>query len=276
LIESKVEKYNPMATGLQAVRRWTRKVYSIFDKLPNSLSKLIGRGMPERIRSIGFTFLGLTAAAGLVLVALFAQMGFPLLTPAPLPDSPEPGSVSKAVPLERGSVPAELAQARGAVSEPSSSARRGNAGTAAGATTETRVDESADPVSGSSPGDAPDTSEPVVPPPPAPSPAPAPAAPEAPVTPAEPSPAPVETPVASPGAGTKPGSSTAVASKPEKEDPKPAKTATPKPTKAKPSKSSKPAKPETASAPEATYVPPPAPDPAEKGKEKEESGKKDK
>jgi hypothetical protein len=45
-----------------------------------------GNGLPERMRSISFALLGLTAAAGLALVAIFAQPGFPLLSPAPLPD----------------------------------------------------------------------------------------------------------------------------------------------------------------------------------------------
>jgi hypothetical protein len=47
-----------------------------------------GNGLPERMRSISFALLGLTAAAGLALVAIFAQLGFPLLSPAPLPDEP--------------------------------------------------------------------------------------------------------------------------------------------------------------------------------------------
>jgi hypothetical protein len=61
-----------------------------------------GDGLPERMRSTAFAFLGLTAAAGLALVAIFAQLSFPLLSPAPLPNEPADGSaVSKAVALER-------------------------------------------------------------------------------------------------------------------------------------------------------------------------------
>jgi hypothetical protein len=47
-----------------------------------------GHGLPERMRTTIFAFLGLTAAAGLALVAIFAQLSFPLLNPAPLPSDP--------------------------------------------------------------------------------------------------------------------------------------------------------------------------------------------
>jgi hypothetical protein len=47
-----------------------------------------GDGLPERMRSISFALLGLTAAAGLTFVAIFAQLGFPVLSPAPLPAEP--------------------------------------------------------------------------------------------------------------------------------------------------------------------------------------------
>jgi hypothetical protein len=66
-------------------------VHSIrFSKLLSALRlpSLAGDGLPERMRSISFALLGLTAAAGLALVALFAQPGSPLLSPAPLPDQP--------------------------------------------------------------------------------------------------------------------------------------------------------------------------------------------
>jgi hypothetical protein len=53
-----------------------------------------GKGLPERMRSTVFALLGMTAAAGLALVAIFAQPGFPLLDPAPLPNEP---SASQAV-----------------------------------------------------------------------------------------------------------------------------------------------------------------------------------
>lgn len=52
------------------------------------LPSFAGSGLPERIRSTAFALLGLTAAAGLALVAIFAQLSFPLLDPAPLPDEP--------------------------------------------------------------------------------------------------------------------------------------------------------------------------------------------
>ncbi|MGN6586010.1 MAG: hypothetical protein ACTHKT_00875 [Solirubrobacterales bacterium] len=52
------------------------------------VSSVAGSGLPERMRSTAFVLLGLTAAAGLALVAIFAQLGFPLLEPAPLPAEP--------------------------------------------------------------------------------------------------------------------------------------------------------------------------------------------
>ncbi|MGN6256793.1 MAG: hypothetical protein ACTHN3_03445 [Solirubrobacterales bacterium] len=52
------------------------------------LPSFAGKGLSERMRSTGFALLGMTAAAGLALVAIFAQPGFPLLEPAPLPHEP--------------------------------------------------------------------------------------------------------------------------------------------------------------------------------------------
>jgi hypothetical protein len=61
-----------------------------------------GNGLPERMRSTAFAFLGLTAAAGLALVAIFAQVSLPLLSPAPPPGGPSKGgSVAEAVALSR-------------------------------------------------------------------------------------------------------------------------------------------------------------------------------
>src|SRR3954447_7265800 len=52
------------------------------------LPSFAGDGLPERMRSTTFALLGLTAAGGLALVAIFAQPSFTLLTPAPLPAEP--------------------------------------------------------------------------------------------------------------------------------------------------------------------------------------------
>src|SRR4051794_38872337 len=54
------------------------------------LPSFAGDGLPERMRSTTFALLGLTAAGGLALVAIFAQPSFTLLTPAPLPAEPSP------------------------------------------------------------------------------------------------------------------------------------------------------------------------------------------
>jgi hypothetical protein len=56
------------------------------------------------MRSTTFALLGLTAAAGLTLVALFAQPGGPLLSPAPLPHGPA-SAVAGAEPVEVGDAP---------------------------------------------------------------------------------------------------------------------------------------------------------------------------
>ncbi len=67
------------------------------------LPSLTGTGLPERMRSTAFALLGLTAAVGLALVALFAQPGFPLLEPAPLPSEPSArDAVAEAVRLRPG------------------------------------------------------------------------------------------------------------------------------------------------------------------------------
>src|SRR5215213_8686533 len=61
-----------------------------------------GDGLPERMRSTAFAFLGLTAALGLALVATFAQLSFPVLSPAPAPSGPlGRSSVAEAVAVDR-------------------------------------------------------------------------------------------------------------------------------------------------------------------------------
>ncbi|HEX6984360.1 MAG TPA: hypothetical protein VF170_03235 [Planctomycetaceae bacterium] len=83
-------------------------------KLPRSLRlpSLAGTGLPERMRSTAFAFLGLTAALGLALVAVFAQLNFPLLSPVPLPrEAPAGGHVAAGVALGDGpSRPVEALQ----------------------------------------------------------------------------------------------------------------------------------------------------------------------
>lgn len=68
---------------------------------------LAGDGLPERMRSTAFAFLGLTAAMGLALVAIFAQINFSVLSPAPMPSGPSAGdAVSEAVAVDRQARPA--------------------------------------------------------------------------------------------------------------------------------------------------------------------------
>lgn len=94
-----------------------------------------GRSLAERMRSTTFALFGLAAAAGLALVAIFAQPGGPLLSPAPLPSEPS-SSVSRAEALEAGSAPRLVV--RGAplglsVSLTGSGSQRGQAGAVGGA-----------------------------------------------------------------------------------------------------------------------------------------------
>lgn len=49
---------------------------------------LAGTSLVQRMRTTTFALLGFGAAAGLALVAVFAQPGWPLLSPAPLPHEP--------------------------------------------------------------------------------------------------------------------------------------------------------------------------------------------
>lgn len=255
------------------------------DKLIQSIRRpsLAGNGLPERMRSTVVAFLGLTAAAGLALVAIFAQLGFPLLSPAPLPSGPaEPSSVAEAVKVEQGSPTIGLAQAQGAFAAPRATGDQGGSGDARRENRGAGVDGSAAPVSGSPSDDSHGASEPVATP--APDPAPAPAPTTTPTTTTESTPVPAEVPVTSPGTGEKPEKSNAVDSKPEKPEAtpaavkpakaeaKPAKTKPVKPVKAKPSKPAK----EAAPAPEASYASAPAPVPTETGKGKEKEEKKDK
>ena len=67
------------------------------------LTSLAGTGLPERMRSTTFAVLGLVAAAGLALVAMFALPGWPLLSPAPLPSGPARDTVGEAVALSQPS-----------------------------------------------------------------------------------------------------------------------------------------------------------------------------
>jgi hypothetical protein len=77
------------------------------------LPSFAGQGLSERMRSTAFSLLGLTAAAGLALVALFAQPGWPLLEPAPLPDQPTRSeSVAEAERVGLGGGFGELASLR--------------------------------------------------------------------------------------------------------------------------------------------------------------------
>jgi hypothetical protein len=49
---------------------------------------VLGDGVPERLRSTLVALLGVTGAAGLAMVALVLQQGFPLVSSGPVPDPP--------------------------------------------------------------------------------------------------------------------------------------------------------------------------------------------
>jgi hypothetical protein len=79
------------------------------------LPSLAGSGLPERMRSTVFALLGMTAAAGLALVAIFAQPGFPLLEPVPLPNQPparQGVADARALPVGHGRSPLGPAASR--------------------------------------------------------------------------------------------------------------------------------------------------------------------
>jgi hypothetical protein len=96
------------------------------------LPSLVGTGWIERMRSTSFALLGLTAAAGLGMVAIVSQLGFHLLAPAPLPSAPEQGlSIAKAIPLGQGAgvvATAAIDAGRPAVAGDAPSAGRGGSG----------------------------------------------------------------------------------------------------------------------------------------------------
>lgn len=94
--------------------------FHLYDKRSPSLRhpSFAGRSLAERMRSTTFALFGLAAAAGLALVAIFAQPGGPLLSPAPLPDEPS-SSVGRAEAVAAGAAP-KLAQRP--------AARKGSAG----------------------------------------------------------------------------------------------------------------------------------------------------
>lgn len=252
-----------------------RKVRAIFRKRPDGrfqMPSVAGKGLPERLRTTAFAFLGLTAAAGLAFVAFFAQLGFPLLAPAPLPSSPpDQGVVAEAVPLGPGSDASGLGQARSApASLGSAEGDRRAAGVQRRERGEAGVAGSPSPVSAAKPEELPATEpaeSPADSPAPAPAPVPAPAPESVPTASTEPAPAVAPDPSSKPAEmPAKPDSSRPVAkparsepakSKPVEEDPKP-----PKAEKA-----------DEKPAPEPVYESAPSPPPTPVEKEKKQKGK---
>jgi hypothetical protein len=193
------------------------------------LPSFAGKGWPERMRSTAFLFFGMTAAAGLALVAIFAQLNFPSLSPVPVGSGPsQSGGVARAVALDREGALA-LAPAR---RSPLASTARGK-GPAGGVTAPNGYGGHAvGAVGGPIPIPAPEDTGgsvggvPPAAPPATPAPAPSPPAPSESAESAAP-PAPAPNPVPSPESSSK-------------DHKKPAKSKPAKPTKAKPTRPDKP------------------------------------
>jgi hypothetical protein len=103
MIESKLEETNPMLLSPDGVPMHELVASNLKIRLSRALNvpSLAGTGLPERMRTTAFAFLGLTAAACLALVAIFAQVSFHVLSPAPLPSEPvRGGAVAEAVALD--------------------------------------------------------------------------------------------------------------------------------------------------------------------------------
>jgi hypothetical protein len=190
---------------------------------------LAGQGLPERMRSTVVAFMGLTAAGGLTLVAIFAQMSFPLLSPAPLPDGPSQArgvakaevvsashGLKAAIPAPPGDGQASDPRAQGGDAVGSSPRDQGSnvvapvnstppAGAGGvGAPAETGDGAASPPTSSApSPPSAPSSTQ-------APTPAPEPAAPSVPATPPKPEAAPPP-PVVPPVPAAAPGNSSSSA-----------------------------------------------------------------
>jgi hypothetical protein len=230
---------------------------------PKSLRRpsFAGDGLPERMRSTAFAFLGLTAALGLALVAIFAQLSFPVLAPAPPPAGPAGESgVSTSLALGRGPAGAahQATLLSGAV--PAGFSGGGGRSTVPTGRGDGRVGDVGSSVSTEEPGSTVEPNDEGAqqePSPPAP--APAPSGEQA--ASAEATPAAAPTPIP-----TSPNPSPVTSTpkpKPGEEQPEPAE---PEPTEpeSKPGKGPKP--PKTEVPPTPAPPPPPAPEaPAEKG-----------
>jgi hypothetical protein len=161
------------------------------------LPSFAGQGLPERMRSTVFAFLGLTAAAGLAVVATFAQLGFPLRSPEPLPSIPiKQNAVSEATAVDRAPQAALARRHRDSAPPPTPSSETSPGGVAqpVPGATEPSVVEPPAPIpspdaSGVNGGQAKA---------PRPTPAPTPTTPDSSPPPPPPVPEPVPVPVASP------------------------------------------------------------------------------
>lgn len=166
----------------------------------NLHSKLFGKGLPDQMRSAAFAFLGLTAAGALALVAIFAQLGFPLLAPAPLPSDPSRhNAVAEAVPLKGGAAGIAPRRQAPAASGQAGSVRREPEESSAPSATATQPAPSGD-TGFSPPADGGGSPSPAPTPTPVPSPSPAPSPPTPATSPGQPPPAaaPEPAPVAPP------------------------------------------------------------------------------
>ena len=270
MTESILEHPDPITTGGAGPVDAEVVLSRLHTRLKRSfwLPSFAGKGWPERMRSTAFLFFGLTAAAGLALVAIFAQLNFPLLSPVPVGGGPsQSGGVARAVALDRAGALA-LAPARPSPRVPTA---RGN-GPAGGVTAPNEHGGRAvGAVGGPTPVPAPEETGgdvggvPPGPPPAAPVPTPAPSgSAESATTPPTPAPTPAPSPESS-----------------SKGDKKPAKSKPAKPTKDhakaedQPEKANPKPKDEESETPGPKYEPAPEPAPKTPAPSPEDSAGKD-
>jgi hypothetical protein len=174
-----------------------------------------GSGLPERMRSTAFAFLGLTAALGLALVAIFAQLSFPVLSPAPAPGGPlGKSAISEAVVVDRtpsalappagwkGSRPSEANGGGGTPSDPGAGGRIAEPAPVA----PPAAAPASEPSTGGVPSDPASTAAPVPAPNPSPTSAPPSSKPDATVSP-KPAPTPARPAASDPPPAPAPGNS---------------------------------------------------------------------
>jgi len=158
---------------------------------------IFGDGLPERLRSTSFALLGITVAAGLVLVGLIFHQSWPVVPDLPIPGIPpeheaaqERAVVAEAVDPEEVRVRARAVETgrSGALADPAGAVRPRSQLTAADRVAAQPAVPNPDPDPAPPVGEQPPGGAPAAPPPATPQPV------EAPSPPSQPSPAPIDSP----------------------------------------------------------------------------------